>query len=71
MNNEQGINLNQTKELICKTEECESNTFIKVLRVRKIPRLLSNTGKDEMLYLETLKCADCNISVTQKQLDEL
>lgn len=71
MDNGQGIDLSQTKPLVCGTEDCESETFVKVLKVRKIPRLLSKTGKDEMLYLETLLCFECQEMVMQKQLDEL
>lgn len=76
--NEKGIDLSQTKILKCEhiiavnpEAECGSEIFIKVVKVRKIPRILSKTGMDEILYMEILQCKECETMVSQKQLDEL
>ena len=82
--NGQGIDLSQTKILKCNNtisvkdslsvddaKECESEIFIKIIKVRKIPRILSKTGMDEIMYMEILQCKECETMVSQKQLDEL
>ena len=65
------IYLSKTKKLVCSKENCNCDIFIKAVQVRKIPRLLSKTGKDEFINLESLICFECDQAVTPKELNDL
>ena len=52
------IDFNQTTAEVC--EKCESDTFIEVLRIRKLSALLSPTGEETMIPIKTFACAKCS-----------
>ena len=60
MNREQpGLNIDfsQTTAEVC--EKCENDTFIQVFKMRKISALLSPTGEESMIPIQSFACAKC------------
>ena len=59
-NNEQpqmNIDFSQTTAEVC--EKCENDTFIQVFKMRKISALLSPTGEESMIPIQSFACAKC------------
>ena len=62
MNNPQqqpqmNVDLSQTTAEVC--EKCENDTFIQVFKMRKISALLSPTGEESMIPIQSFACAKC------------
>lgn len=56
MQNQIDIDLKDTTELKCK---CENKTFVQVLLLRKISRLLTGKTQDSILPIQVMQCTDC------------
>jgi hypothetical protein len=53
----QSINLQNSTGLIC--ESCKNDTFIEVMYVRKISKLMTGSAEDTIVPIPTLACAKC------------
>ena len=51
------INLDDTSNIKC--EECDNNYFIPVFVVKKISSLLSPSGKEGLMPIQTFQCKEC------------
>jgi len=51
------IALDQTTPLLC--EECGSDIFVEVLRIRKIPKILIASQQDGLQPVSVFACAKC------------
>jgi hypothetical protein len=51
------VNLNDAKAVVC--EECGNQTFDAVLLIKKVSAILSPTGKEEVIPIQTLACYKC------------
>ena len=51
------INLQDAEDIIC--EECGGKTFDIVVMLKKLSALLSPTGKEERINIQTLACHSC------------
>lgn len=52
------ISIDKTTPIIC--EECENDTFVQALYLRKISPLLTGTGQEGVVPVPTFMCAKCN-----------
>lgn len=51
-------------------EECGGKNFINVFRLKKLSGLMTGTGKDMLIPVSTLACADCG-KVPDKLLEKI
>ena len=51
------VNLADAEDILC--EECGNNTFDVCLMLKKVSALLSPTGKQENIPVQTLACHKC------------
>ena len=51
------IDFNQTTPEVC--AECGHDTFVQVLKFRKLSALLSPSGEETLIPLQTFACAKC------------
>lgn len=51
------VNLQDAQDIVC--DECGNNTFDTVLILKKLSALLSPTGKQEVVPVQTLACHKC------------
>tara|TARA_R110001592_G_scaffold215613_1_gene468990 strand:+ start:4213 stop:4500 length:288 start_codon:yes stop_codon:yes gene_type:complete len=58
-NANQNININpdDLTDIVC--EKCESQTFEPVFMFKKLSAVLSPSGKDTMVPLQTYRCTEC------------
>ena len=52
------ISIDKTTPIIC--EECENDTFVQALFLRKISPLLTGTGQEGVVPVPTFMCTKCN-----------
>ena len=61
MNNPQqpqmNIDFSQTTSIVC--DKCENDTFIQVLKMRKLSALLSPSGQETMIPIQAFACIKC------------
>tara|TARA_R110001592_G_scaffold316154_2_gene592401 strand:- start:1207 stop:1482 length:276 start_codon:yes stop_codon:yes gene_type:complete len=55
----QNININPSDLVDVLCEKCECQTFTQVFLFKKLSAVLSPTGKDTMVPLQTYKCTEC------------
>jgi hypothetical protein len=53
----QSINLQNSTGLTC--EACQNDTFIEVMYIRKISKLMTGSPEDTVVPIPTLACAKC------------
>jgi len=51
------LDIKQTTEVKC--DGCESDRFTVIFKVRKIPALLSPTGQEGYVPMQTFECSSC------------
>tara|TARA_R100000152_G_C6741049_1_gene164837 strand:+ start:613 stop:891 length:279 start_codon:yes stop_codon:yes gene_type:complete len=56
---QQNININPDDLVDVVCEKCDCQTFQHVFLFKKLSAVLSPTGKDTMVPLQTYKCTDC------------
>lgn len=52
------ISIDKTTPIIC--EECENDTFVQALFLRKISPLLTGTGQEGVVPVPTFMCTKCS-----------
>lgn len=55
---EQQMTIDQLEEIKC---QCGCPEFEEVVFVRKVPAVLSRTGKEDFAFLKGLRCSHCKI----------
>lgn len=45
--------------VICEAENCGSNTFVEVVFIRKVSKLLTGSPKDSFVPIPTFQCSKC------------
>lgn len=45
--------------VICEVENCGSNTFVEVVFIRKVSKLLTGSPKDSFVPIPTFQCSKC------------
>lgn len=56
------VDISQADDIMC--EKCECPYFTDVIRIKKLSMLLSPTGREEIINLQTLVCAGCGHEFT-------
>ena len=51
------VNLEDTKDILC--EECEGNVYVQAFVMKRVSALISPTGEEVMLPVQTFQCAKC------------
>ena len=51
------LDIKQTVEVTC--DECNNDRFTVVFKVRKVPALLSPSGQEGFVPLQTFECSSC------------
>ena len=59
MENNVNVNISEINFVKCEDESCESKYFEMIHMMKKIPPILSPTGKELTIKLEALRCVDC------------
>jgi|TARA_R100000008_G_C3530635_1_gene139076 uncharacterized Zn finger protein len=54
------VDLNQAETVAC--ESCAGEFFTPVFMIKKLSALVSPTGQDAMLPIQTFRCAECGKS---------
>jgi uncharacterized Zn finger protein len=57
MNNKMNIDLNNVKNIAC--DDCESEHFSPTFIIKKLSALMSPSGKETLIPLQTFKCDKC------------
>tara|TARA_R110000824_G_scaffold368375_1_gene557682 strand:+ start:828 stop:1064 length:237 start_codon:yes stop_codon:yes gene_type:complete len=52
------LDLSTAEDIKC--DECENNTFMEVIIIKKVSAIMSPTGQDIMAPIKTFQCAKCN-----------
>tara|TARA_R100000008_G_C3586431_1_gene172748 strand:- start:1791 stop:2021 length:231 start_codon:yes stop_codon:yes gene_type:complete len=51
------VDLDATENIVC--EECGSTYFSPVFVIKKVSALMSPTGDERLIPIQTFKCSDC------------
>lgn len=51
------IDLSQATDVVC--ESCGNKYFVEVMMVKKIPKILAATDKDQIYPIPVLQCSKC------------
>ena len=52
------VDIKSAQDVEC--EECSNNQFVPVFLMKRVPALLSPTGKDTMIPIQVFKCDKCS-----------
>ena len=53
------IDFSQTIPIVCENSECNNDTFMTVMKFRKIPKLVAGTVKDQVIPIQVFLCTAC------------
>ena len=53
---------------VIKCPDCNHTVFIQAIELRKVPMVLSNSGKEEILQLKILICHICGRKIKRTEL---
>ena len=62
------LNVNISELETVKCFNCDRMLFTKAIEIRKIPGILSNSGKPEVLQLEVFVCLHCNRKLEKEDI---
>ena len=63
------VDISQTTEIFCKG--CNNPIFVKAMRLRKLSSLLSPTGQEAIIPMETLVCGKCGLEWNEQNENQL
>ncbi len=52
------VNLDDMKDIVC--EKCENRYFVPAFIIKKISSLVSPSGKEGLMPIQTFQCKECN-----------
>lgn len=55
------IDISQASDVVC--DNCQSPYFMEVMRVKRLSMLVSPTGREEMINIPVLVCANCGTEI--------
>lgn len=61
------IDLSKTTDILC--EKCQCPHFMEVMRLKRLSMLISPTGKEEIIPIQTLLCVGCGAEFGAKSDD--
>ncbi len=66
---QQQININpeDTEGVMC--EKCQGGFFIPVYMIRKVSAIISPSGKEEMIQVPVMACANCGTPIMPQGFD--
>jgi hypothetical protein len=53
------IDFSQTSSIVCENSECNNDTFMNVMKFRRIPKLVAGTAKDQVIPIQVFLCTAC------------
>ena len=59
MNNKINIDLSNVESIICDSDECKSEYFSPTFVIKKLSALMSPSGQETLIPLQTFKCDMC------------
>ena len=68
-NQQFNLDIKQTTPMICSNPECGSDTYIPVMKLRKVPKLLTGSKEDQILPVSVYMCVSCGLIPEQFKLD--
>ena len=70
-NGQVNVNPGDLKTLTCSGKNCTNDKFDQVFMIKKVPALLSPTGKQILLPIPVFECTECHVVCEEMYPEEL